>query len=228
MKKCLKCGNSYSSHYKFCIVDGEELIATESSKVLEAKTKKLPKGNSASEDDDSKWDMAGYYIQERDEENTNAPGENNKHIRSDAVNTIAIVFFSSETGKWQIIEITLWKYYWARDLNDLKERFLISSSKAQYVHKEYGRENDGGRVKILMTGHRDEEGTVGVKPEPLSGSKKLIAEIHEALKIERDIIRTRYKESRTKWSLDECGNLIKEKSYGPNEPVKIEKFIRQF
>jgi hypothetical protein len=171
-------------------------------------------------------DIAGNYIQESLPEDLNQRGDTSDQIRCDAVNTEAHVFFNSKIGKWQVIETTFWKYYFAPDPNHLETRYLIGSSKAKYVHEEYGRQGD----KILMTGHPS-EGQIFLQVEPLLGEPKLVAEIKEAVNKEIAKIKDRYSESRSKWSLDESGNLIKEKWYKDEDQSKAgkkEKFARRF
>jgi hypothetical protein len=175
---------------------------------------------------DKQYDIAGNYMQESLPEDINQRGDTSDHIRWDAINTELHVSFNSKTGKWQAREITFLKYYYAPDLNHLETRYFIGSSKAVFMHEEQSRQ--GG--KIRMTGH-PVEGQVWLQVEPLLGEQKLIDEIKEAVNKEIDFNRKRYTESVNDWSLDENGNLIKEKWYkdqDPSKPGRKEKFIRRF
>src|SRR5205085_1115443 len=145
-------------------------------------------------------------------------------IRRFYIRTTLIVFFNSNMEKWQAIETTFLKYYYVPDPKDMQTKYFIGSSKAEYLHEEVGRQGD----KILMTGHPT-EGQCGLEDEPLLGDPELIGKIMKTVKAEINYMKSKFPDSRTEWSLDKSGNLIKEEWYedkDPSKPEQIERFIR--
>jgi hypothetical protein len=171
-------------------------------------------------------DLAGNYIQEGSaKDDLNQEGVTSKHIRRDFVVTTLTVFPDPKTGSWYALETTFLKYYYAPQLDNVEERYFIGSSKAEKLHTEYGRR--GG--KILMKGYPS-AGQVGLKVEPLLGNQSLIDDIKKLVDNEIEGIPDRFNETLSEWTVDERGNLFKEKWNKGQDRSKrgtIEKFNRR-
>jgi hypothetical protein len=174
-------------------------------------------------------EIAGSYTQEIEMKNINERGGTSDHIRWDAISTKLTVLFNARTRRWEATETTFWKVYYAPDLSHLEKRFIIGASKSEFVHKECAKQSGG---KIQMYGAPG-EGQRGLQVEPISGDQKLIKEVTEAVNKEIIFIKANYKAVWTQWSMDEGGNLIKEKWYDTEdglgkknrgEPGEKEKF----